>query len=78
VANDAVSVRALGNLDLAALRGFGDEHVDARAALAVAITVADAQGASRFELLMRTDGSRLPGYAGGPVTSYISGYYRRP
>jgi AmmeMemoRadiSam system protein B len=76
--NDAASIRALESLDLTAVRRFGDEHVDARAALAVGIRVAAALGAGRFELLARTDGSALPGYAGGPVTSYIAGYYRRP
>jgi len=76
--NDARSLRALRSLDTGTVLGFGDAHVDAPAALAVGMTVARGSGATRFVLLERGDGSHLPGYSGGPVTSTISGYYGRP
>jgi AmmeMemoRadiSam system protein B len=74
-ANNAESIAMLSALDLEALRAFGDEHVDARGALAVTLTVARDLGATRFVARAATDGSALPGYDGGPVTSYITGYF---
>jgi len=76
--NDQQSLRALAHMDAEAILGFGDEHLDAPAAVAVAMAVAERIGARRFSLLRRGDGSELPGYAGGPVTSYVTGYYARP
>lgn len=73
--NDAASLTALRSLDAARVRAFGDEHVDARGALATALLLARHIDAERFELLQRRDGSDLAGYAGGPVTSYITGYF---
>jgi AmmeMemoRadiSam system protein B len=76
--NDTETVRALEALDVAAVRRFGDEHVDARAALAMSMAVAQWRGATRFVVRAESDGSLLAGYAGGRVTSYVWGFWAPP
>jgi len=74
----AESIAALAALDGARLLGWSDEHLDARGAVRTAMALARRLGATRWVLRERTDGSRLPRYEGGPVTSYVVGYYVGP
>jgi AmmeMemoRadiSam system protein B len=55
---------------------LGNEHLDSPAAIAVAIETARRLGAASFEVRADTDSSRIAPPDGGPVTSYIVGYYR--
>jgi len=73
--NDNETRAALAALDARRLLGWSDEHLDAREALAVALALARRIGAQRYVPLQRSDGSELPGYVGGPITSYMTGYY---
>jgi AmmeMemoRadiSam system protein B len=54
---------------------LGNEHLDSPAAIAVAIEAARGAGATSFELRADSDSSRIAPPDGGPVTSYIVGYY---
>lgn len=74
---DAESVAVLAALDLDRALSFGNEHLDAPGAVAVTLALMRRLGATRFTLLDRRDGSSLPGYGGGPVTSYVSAAYAR-
>jgi hypothetical protein len=55
---------------------LGNEHLDSPATIAVAIQAARRARATSFELRADTDSSRIAPSDGGPVTSYIVGYYR--
>lgn len=74
---DAESVAALTALDLDRALAYGNEHLDAPGAVAVTLALMRRLGSTRFQLRADRDGGTLPGYGGGPVTSYISGTYRR-
>jgi MEMO1 family protein len=74
---DRASLAALQTLDTARVLGIGKRGMDGWTAVAVVQIALRRVGATRFVLRTRTDGSALQGYDGGPVTSYISGYYSR-
>lgn len=76
--HDAETLAALAALDPERMRGWSDEHLDARGAVRTALALAGRLGATRWVLRERTDGSQLPGYEGGPVTGYAGGYFVRP
>lgn len=75
-ANDRVTLDALRALDLGRIRAFDAAHLDGRGALAVVLGALDRLDAARFTLRARSDASELPDVAGGPVTSYVVGYWR--
>ncbi len=75
-ANDRVTLDALRAFDLARIRAFDAAHLDGRGALAVVLGALDRLDAVRFTPRARFDGSQLPDVAGGPVTSYVVGYWR--
>ncbi|MFN2250722.1 MAG: AmmeMemoRadiSam system protein B [Anaerolineae bacterium] len=75
---DRETLEAVRRRDWRRVLSFGDEHVDGRAALATALAVADQLGATRFDLVGRMDGGQMPGYSGGDVTSFVSGYFSQP
>jgi AmmeMemoRadiSam system protein B len=70
---DRETLAALRRLDAGAFLDWGSEHLDAAGALPVALALARASGADRFELVARSNSHRL----GGPptdVTTYITGF----
>ncbi len=82
-ARDRETLMALEDLDLDRIASFDSQHVDARGALSVVLAAARHAGLTQFVLREESDSSRercgsQGGYAGGPVTSYIVAYYRRP
>lgn len=82
-ARDGETLVALEELDLDAIASFGAENVDARGALSVVVWAAREAGLTRFVLRERSDSGRAGlrsygHYAGGPVTSYVVGYYSYP
>jgi len=73
--HDAETLAALADLDMRSLRVWGDEHLDGRMVMAVVMAAMRRAGATRFVVRERSDGSQLPGYPGGAVTSYALAYY---
>jgi AmmeMemoRadiSam system protein B len=74
---DRETLGALERLDAGRLRRVGPEHLDARGAAAALLLAMRRLGATEFVLRANSDASMMPGYAGGPVTSYAVGYLRR-
>ncbi len=73
---DRETLEALAALGVERLRGFGPEHLDARGAGAALMQAMRRLGAVDFVLRANSDASAMPGYTGGPVTSYAVGYFR--
>jgi AmmeMemoRadiSam system protein B len=73
---DGESLGALRDIDADRVIRFGPEHLDARGATAAVMLALRRLGATTFVLRANSDASAMPGYGGGPVTSYVLGYYR--
>lgn len=75
---DGETLGALSDLDADRVIRFGPEHLDACGAMAAVMLALRHLGATAFVLRANSDASAMPGYGGGPVTSYFVGFYRAP
>jgi AmmeMemoRadiSam system protein B len=73
---DAETLQVIKARDYASLLGFGNDHLDAPAALTVFLQVMDGLGARGFERLDHTNSGELSGDRNASVTSYLVGVFR--
>jgi len=73
---DRETLEALQSLDSSRILSFSNEHLDSPASIATLMETMRLLGATEFEPRENINSSDLGGPALGPVTSYITGYYR--
>ena len=70
------SIRAIKTFDIARVLGYGNEHMDSPATIAVLLEAMRLIEATRFEVWADTNSARLGGSMSAPnVTSYITGSF---
>ena len=73
---NAESIDAIGSFDTGRILGFGNEHMDSPATIALLLETMRLAGARRFTLWANTNSSRFGGPSTAPnVTSYITGSF---
>jgi hypothetical protein len=73
---DAETLQIIEERDYESLLGFGNNHLDAPAAMTVFLEVMDSLGARGFERLEHTNSGELSGDRNASVTSYLVGVFR--
>jgi AmmeMemoRadiSam system protein B len=76
VGRNSESIRALESFDVGRILGFGNEHMDSPATIALLLETMRLVGATRFTLWGDTNSSKFGGPSTAPnVTSYVTGCF---
>lgn len=75
---DAESIAAMASLETGTVLGFGNEHMDSPASIALLIETMRSIGAERFDLWRNATSADFGGRSLAPeVTSYVTGAFRK-